>query len=205
LAGIVMFSRGSVVSTACSCGPPAGGEGGVSTRGGPTDGSSVDAAHVELTRLAQRRAELETAATEARDEHARTQEVQALAEERVTRARALRAEAARVCSVAAGALEAARAIRDPFAVRLEENPSLAGPTAGDARHAVRHIVESGTAGCLAMLYGTRRGNRKFAPDLRWRTRYANFCIDSKCEGVTLGATTLAVVWRSTDQAGQVVR
>src|SRR6185295_154318 len=96
-------------------------------------------------------------------------------------------------------------IRDPFPVRLEKNPSLAGPAAGDAGHAVRHIVKSGTAGCLAMLYGARRGNRKFAPGLRWRTRYANFCIDSKYEGVTLGATTLAAGWRSTDQAGQVVR
>ena len=88
------------------------GEDAADSSGGP----SVDAAQVELTRLAARRAELEAAAQEARDEHARTQEVQAASEERVVRARALRTEAARACTLAAGALEAARAVRDPFAV-----------------------------------------------------------------------------------------
>ena len=82
----------------------------------PSGSTSADAAQVELNRLAARRSELEAAAMEARAEHARTQEVQAVAEERVTRARALRTEAARACTVAAGALEAARAVRDPFAV-----------------------------------------------------------------------------------------
>src|SRR3954463_7986001 len=46
-------------------------------------------------------------------------------------------------------------ISDPFAVRLEENPSLAGAAPGDPGHAVGHIVESGAAGGLAMLYGAR--------------------------------------------------
>ena len=84
--------------------------------GESADGSSLDAANAELARLRQRRAELEAATVEARDEHARTQEAQALAEERATRARTLRTEAARACTLAAGALESARAIRDPFAI-----------------------------------------------------------------------------------------
>src|SRR4051812_37360774 len=104
---------------------------------GSSDGSSLDAANAELARLAQRRTQLEAAAAEARAEHLRTQEAQALAEERVTRARALRTEAARACSVAAGALEAARAIRDPFAVASldaarERLAKLEGPSEGDA-------------------------------------------------------------------------
>ena len=82
---------------------------------GGGEGSSLDAARAELARLAERRAELEAAAAEARAEHARAQDAQSVAEERVTQARSLRSEAARACSLAAGALEAARAIRDPFA------------------------------------------------------------------------------------------
>lgn len=78
-------------------------------------GSRLETTTAELARLSQRRTELETAAREARLEHARCQEAQAIAEERVTQARALRADAARACSLAAGALEAARAVRDPFA------------------------------------------------------------------------------------------
>lgn len=83
---------------------------------GEAAGSSLDSTRAELARLAARRAELESGAGLARAEHARAQDAQAVAEERVTQARSLRAEAARTCSVAAGALEAARAVRDPFAV-----------------------------------------------------------------------------------------
>src|SRR5437762_2599039 len=46
--------------------------------------------------------------------------MQSVAEDRVEQARILRAEAARACSVAAGALEQARAVRDPFAANALE-------------------------------------------------------------------------------------
>src|SRR5207245_8891080 len=84
-------------------------------RHGAAEGSSLDSTRAELARLAGRRAELEAAAAEARGEHLRAQEAQSVAEERVTQARVLRSEAARTCTMAAGALGAARAVRDPFA------------------------------------------------------------------------------------------
>ena len=45
-------------------------------------------------------------------------------------------------------------IADASAAGFEENPTLAGPAPRDAGHTVGHIIKTGTAGRLAMLYGT---------------------------------------------------
>jgi len=89
--------------------------------GGAADGGgSLDGPRTELARLASRRTELEAAVEEARAAHGRAQEAQGLADERVEQARKLRTESARACSVAAGALEAVRGVRDPFAATALE-------------------------------------------------------------------------------------
>ena len=46
-------------------------------------------------------------------------------------------------------------VADPPAAGVEEYPALARAPTGDARHAIGHIIESGTTGRLAMLYSAR--------------------------------------------------
>ncbi|MEY2459733.1 MAG: hypothetical protein QOG30_1563, partial [Acidimicrobiaceae bacterium] len=84
-------------------------------------GSTDGGAGAELARLTERRTQLEAAVEDARAAHTRAQQAQGIADERVEQARKLRAESARACSVAAGALESARAVRDPFAASALES------------------------------------------------------------------------------------
>jgi hypothetical protein len=88
--------------------------------GSSDGGASLDGPRAELARLAARRTQVEAAANEAKAAHTRAQQAQGIADERVEQARNLRTESARVCSIAAGALESARAVRDPFAVAVLE-------------------------------------------------------------------------------------
>ena len=87
----------------------------------PASGGAVaDTPRSELARLTERRTALAAAAEAAKLAHSQAQQQQATAEDRVEQARTLRAESARACSVAAGALESARAVRDPFATTALE-------------------------------------------------------------------------------------